>query len=407
VKAAVIPFRRLPLVLWLAAGLAAPSAVAQIDPIKRDLVQMGYNADFEGHPPLAAYGFYYRNQPDFLQTNLTLRLAIAPVYMDSELGILQALGENTDLGIGFAGGAYADSYYEIDHGTFLPSQSFAGYSAEVSSSIYHRFNPGALIPLNGMLRGIAHYSIYGRNDDTASNFQLPPNHGTFSVRTGLRWGGREPTLYPDLAMELSIWYEGEFRTDSGTYGYDDRRLEPNSHRFWSEAFLAYTFPESQRAFFISLTGGAVVDPDRFSAYRLGGFLPLSAEFPLSLPGYYYQELSARRFLLASANYIQPIGASRHWNLTVNASTALVDYLYGLEQPGDWNNGVSGGIIYKSSNWKVMAGYGYGFEAIRSHGQGANSIGILMQLDLEKANFIQDTPPGLWRGVQNVFDVLTH
>jgi hypothetical protein len=403
----MIPFRRWLLLLLLAGGLWASPVWAQIDPVKRDLIQVGYNTAFEGHAPLAAYGFYYRNQPDFLQTNLTLRLAIAPVYVDSELGILHALGEHTDVGIGFAGGGFADSYYEIDRGTYFPAESFDGYSGEFNTSIYHLFNPGALIPLNGMLRGIAHYSIYDENDDTAPNFQLPHNHGTFSVRTGLRWGGREPTLFPELAMELSIWYEGQFRTDPGTYGFGDRKLEPQSHSFWSEALLAYTLPESKNAFFVSLTGGIVNEADRFSAFRLGGLLPLAAEFPLSLPGYYYQELSARRFFLAGANYIVPLDPSQHWSLTANASTALVDYLPGLEQPGDWNNGVGGGVIYRTSTWKIMAGYAYGFEAIRSHGRGANSIGILMQLDLEKADIIQSTKPGLWRGVQDMFSIFGH
>src|SRR5216684_1719793 len=78
-------------------------ALGQIDPVKRELIQFGYNAPLEGHPPLSAYAFYYRNQPDFLHTNLTLRLAIAPTYVDSELGISQALGAHTDLGIGVAG----------------------------------------------------------------------------------------------------------------------------------------------------------------------------------------------------------------------------------------------------------------------------------------------------------------
>jgi hypothetical protein len=85
--------------LWLT--LFAPIfASAQIDPVQRDLVQFGYNQAFEGHQPLAAYAFFYHNQPDFLETNLTLRLAIAPVYLDSELGFVGALGPNTDLGIG-------------------------------------------------------------------------------------------------------------------------------------------------------------------------------------------------------------------------------------------------------------------------------------------------------------------
>ena len=71
-------------------------ASAQIDPVQRDLIQFGYNQAFEGHAPMAGYAFYYHNQPDFLRTNLTLRLAVAPVYLDSELGFVNGLGPNTD-----------------------------------------------------------------------------------------------------------------------------------------------------------------------------------------------------------------------------------------------------------------------------------------------------------------------
>src|ERR1041384_4806508 len=137
------------------------SVFSQIDPMPRELIQLGYNASFEGHAPLSAYAFYYRNAPDFLKnTNLTLRLAIAPVYIDSELGIARALGENTDVGIGLAGGGFADSYDEIRQGTFYKGESFTGHGGETSLSLYHCFNPGALIPLNGVLRGTARFSTY-------------------------------------------------------------------------------------------------------------------------------------------------------------------------------------------------------------------------------------------------------
>src|SRR5262249_54871583 len=152
--------------------------------------------------------------------NLTLRLAVAPTYLDSELGFRNLLGANTDLGIGIAGGGFADSYAEIRQGTFFPDESFIGHGGEAALSLYHLFNPGQQIPLNGIVRGIAHYSTFVRDDDTASNFQLPPDHGNFMVRSGLRWGGREPTLFPALAMELSVWYEGQFRSESGSYGFN-------------------------------------------------------------------------------------------------------------------------------------------------------------------------------------------
>ena len=391
----------LPGCLWpLVAG-------GQIDPVQRQLIQLGYNAALEGHAPLSAYAFYYWNQPSFLRTNLTLRLAVAPTYLDSELGIAHVLGENTDLGIGVAGGGYADSYYEIDKGTYYPSQSFDAYDGQTSLSLYHLFNPGAQIPLNGLVRGIAHFTSYDRTDSTASDFQLPKDRDTFSVRTGLRWGGREPVLFPSLAMELSAWYEGDFRTGTGTYGYGDRTVVPQSHLFWAEALLAYTMPKLKHSFSISVTAGTSLDADRFSAYRLGSLLPMASEYPLTLPGYYYQELSAKSFVLAGGNYAMPLDKAGHWSVNGIVSTAWVDYLPGLEQEGQWNTGLGGGILYTSPSWKIMIGYGYGVDAIRAHGRGAHSVGILLQLDLEKARAAlpQSTQPGLWRGFQQLFDII--
>ena len=153
--------------------------------------------------------------------------------------------------------------------------------------------------------------------------------------------------------------------------------------FWGRALFAYTLPESKHNFMVSVTGGASVEPDRLSAYRLGGLLPLASEFPLSLPGYYYQELSARRFALFNGNYLLPFGPRKRWALTAVASSAYVDYLPGLEQPGHWNSGVGGGIGYHSSSdaWQILLDYGYGFDAIRTHGRGAQNIGILVQWNL--------------------------
>jgi hypothetical protein len=390
--------------LWLA--LACPGALfAQIDPVKRDLIQLGYNQPLEGHAPFAGYAFYYHNQPDFLRTNLTLRLAVAPVYLDSELGFVQGLGPHTDFGIGLAGGGFADSYNEIRAGTFHPNESFDGHGAEASFGLYHRFNPGDQIPLNLVLRGTAHYSTYDRTDDTAPGFSLPGERGDFSVRTGLRWGGIEPTLFPALAMELSAWYEGQFRTSYGRYGFNgDRKTEEQSHLFWAEAALSYTLPKSQQNFYVRLLAGTSVDADRFSAYRLGGYLPLVSEFPLSLPGYYFQEISARQFVLFNANYLLPLDKSQRWNLSVNAASAVVDYLPGESQPGNSLTGVGGGIFYRAPNdrLKIALDYAYGVDALRSHGRGANSIGILLQWDLQKARHGEGfTPahPNHWRGWQ--------
>lgn len=383
----------------------ASSAFGQIDPDRRELIQVGYNGALEGHQPLSAYVFYYVNNPGFLDhTNLTLRMAVAPTYIDSELGIAGALGENTHVGLGLAGGGFADSYAEIDEGTYLPSESFLGHGGELRASIYHLFNPGQRIPLNGVLRGTARFSAYADAADTDEDFQLPQNRLTSSVRTGLRWGGREPVLFPRLAMELSVWYECQFSTDDDIYGYGDRRVESHSHLFWAQSTLVYTLPEKGHSFDLSLSAGTTINADRFNAYRLGALLPLISEYPLSLPGYYYQEISADQFVLLSGNYLLPLTHNRRWFLNLNAATAIVDYLPGLEQPGNSLTGVGAGLLYSGNSWKILVGYAYGVDAMRSHGRGANSIGVLLQFDWGKAKRqgFDPTTPNLWRGFQRVF-----
>ena len=391
------------ILLWLWLWLVPPFfASAQIDPVKRDLIQFGYNQPLEGQGPLGGYVFYYHNQPDFIRTNLTLRLALAPVYLDSELGFVNGLGPQTDFALGLAGGGFADGYNEVDRGKFEKNQSFEGHGGELSTSVYHLFNPDDLIPLNLVLRGTAHYSVYNGTDNTAPGFQMPNNGFSFDTRVGLRWGGIEPTLFPALAMELSVWYEGMFRNQPGSYGFrGDRELEAASHLFWASAALSYTLPESKQNFFVRLIGGTSVDADRFSAYRLGGFLPLIAEYPLSLPGYYYEEFSARQFVLVNTSYLLPIAPDQRWNLDFTAATAVMDYLADTGQPGNSVSGVGAGILYRapSDKFRLIVNYGYGIDARRDGSRGAHSISILMQIDLDKPHGggFKSTQPDRWRG----------
>jgi hypothetical protein len=399
--------QRMKLFLTGAGLMLALVASAQIDPVKRDLIQFGANAAMEGQSPISGYAFYYHNQPDFLRTNLTWRLALAPVYLDTELGFVGGIAPHTDFAIGAAGGGFADSYNEISHGRFIKDESFEGNGGELSASVYHLFNPQDMIPLNFVLRGAAHYVTYDKNDTTGGDFQVPNGGVDFSVRTGLRYGGIEPTLFPDLAMELAVWYQGNFRTFSGRYGYDgDRKVENNTHLFWASAALSYTFPESKQNIFARLILGTSVNPDRFSAYRLGGFLPLIAEYPLSLPGYFYQEFSARQFALINASYLLPLTRDQSWNLEINGATGVFDYLPGSNQPGSWASGIGGGILYRSpsNRFKVIASYAYGVDAVRSHGRGANSVGLLFQVDLDKVGSgFGSTRLGNWRGWTQMFN----
>jgi len=385
---------------WLLSVISI-TAFAQIDPVKRQLFQFGYNAALEGHAPISGYAYYYRNDPEFVRSNLTLRLAVAPVYLDSELGISHALTEHTDVGIGLAGGGFADTYSEVRDGKYRPKESFTGHGYETSLSLYHLVNPQQQIPLNLLVRGILHHSIYSRDDDTDPTFELPDDRTICSVRAGVRWGGQEPILFPSLAMELSAWYRGDFRTDADDYGYnEDRQVESDSHLFWGQALLAYTLPELKHNFRVSLTAGASIDGDRFSAYRLGALLPLAAEFPLTLPGYFFEELSAEKFALGGVSYLMPLDQKQQWQLNAQVTTAYVDYLDGLEQPGRWNTGVAGGILYRSPEdfLKVLFVYAYGVDAIRGDQRGAHSVGVLLQFDLERAReMFNPADPNRWRG----------
>ena len=197
--------------------LMAATARGQVDPQLRELLQFGFNQPVQGASPVAAYGYYYLNEPDFFHTNVTLRLALAPVYLDSEVGLVGLLGPHTDLGLGLAGGAFADNYYEFQKGKYLPEQSFGADSVAESLSLYHLFDPDKRIPLFGLLRVTEHYDVYQGNDQLSPGFVLPRNHSTFDWRAGLRLGGREPLLQPRSGP-------GAFRLGRGTVSQRRRPL---------------------------------------------------------------------------------------------------------------------------------------------------------------------------------------
>lgn len=375
--------RQLP--LCVALGGFATVAEGQIDPTRRQLIQFGYNQPVEGRGPIAGYAFYFLNQPGFLRTNITMRLAVAPVYLDSEFGFKSALGPHTDLGLGVAGGGFADTHEEIRGGSYLPSESFTGHGGEVSASVYHLFNPAARIPLHGVARAGVHFTDYSRDGDTAAGLVIPGNRNSLRFRTGLRYGGREPLLTPELAMELSAWHELRLNDSNGPYGFGgDRFAEGQSQLFWGRALLAYTLPETGGYATASVTAGTSLQADRLSGYELGGALPLASEFPLYLPGYYFGEITARQFVLLGALYAHPISASKRWTLNVFGTTAAVDYVTGMNQPGQWHSGLGGGVGYRSPEgiWQGILSYGYGVDALRGGRRGAHSIGLLLQYDLE-------------------------
>lgn len=410
----ILPGQPILLLLWIIVAWAfGLRARGQIDTDPRFLAQVGYNQPLEGHGPLAAYAYVYWNEPNYPWTNATLRAAVSPTYLDAELGLRDLLGPGTSLGIGLAGGGFADSYADIQNGSLINDQSFFGAGAEGSVSLYHIFNPLpdgerpdsiTEVPLCLVVRNSFRGSFYSPNDDTSPLFQVPKPEPTYDLITGLRWGGREPELFKD-AFEVSGWYELLVRTRPQSYGYNNElALESVSQLYWGRLLFARMFPQRVRLE-LSLTGGGSVDPDRFSSFRLGGALPLASDFPLVIPGYYYQEISAKTFALISGQVLVPITEDGRFEVGILGAAANVSYLegFGLGQP--WNSGVGCGVAYHSPSgaWHILLGYGHGFNAPRHGERGANSLALLVQYDFRKnstdfQNLWRNLSPSNWRGI---------
>jgi hypothetical protein len=378
--------KKLFLLVVTAGLLAGFDCQAQIDPEHRSLLELGYDQPLTGQGPQAVYAYYYYNNPEFFDTNTVLRLAIAPAYVDGEVGFKHLLSPTTDVGIGFNGGLFGANYYEVRQGQYYKSESFNGDGGGASVSVYQLLNPGMLIPINVVARGGLFDSTYTDTSQTANNFTLPDNQITSYTRIGIRVAGKEPVLYPALGLELSAWFERQWRFDSDSYGYnDDRSISPNVNLYWVYAGLNYGWTNSGQKVSFAFTGGGSTDADRFSAWRLGGVLPLVSEFPLTIPGYYYEELTATRFEHFYVGYDVPLDDSHRWDFRLEAAAAHLDYLPGDEQRSSWQTGAGGGLSFapKNKNFEIILRYGYGFNAIRDGKEGAQSVGLLFQYNFEK------------------------
>jgi hypothetical protein len=377
--------RKVGSVLLAAGWLAVFNCHAQIDPEHRSLLELGYDQPLTGNGPQGIYAYYYYNQPDFFNTNTALRVAVAPAYVDGELGFKHLLSPYTDVGFGFNGGMFGANYYEVRQGDFIKQESFDGNGGGASLSVYQLLNPGMLIPVNVVARGGLTDSTYMKTSETADDFSLPGNQIAGYTRAGIRVAGKEPVLYPDLGLELSAWFQRDWRLDSQQYGFsDDRSISPNVDLYWLYAGLNYAWTNSGQKISFAFTGGGSTGADRFSAWRLGGVLPLISEFPLTLPGYYYEELTATRFEHFYGAYDVPLDAAHRWDFRLEAATAHLDYLPGFEQRSSWQTGVGGGLSFapKNKNFEIVLRYGYGFNAVRDGREGAQSVGILFQYNFE-------------------------
>lgn len=372
--------KRLALVLLL----AATGASAQSDPSRRRLLQLGGELPVNrGDAPLSGYGFLYVNEPDVAGKGTALRLALAPVYADAEYG--QLLTPRLEAGFGLSGGGYAFNHDEIARGTFLRAESFRGHGLRASFSLYPRLDPDWRVPLWGTLRVAFSRALYEHDAATAGSFVLPPDQWTSSARVGLRLGGQEPVLDPDFAGEASVWHETLWREKGAVYGFNDRELRPQTHLQWLRLMAAWRREGAGERLRATFLAGVSQSADRFSAYRLGGMQSFTSEFPLTLPGYLPGELSAARFARGSLRagvYRSPSG---FFEASLAGAAAWTDYLSGHEQHGEFHPAVAAtaNIGGGKRAWTALAGWGYGFRALRGSHRGAHAFTLQLQWDWGK------------------------
>jgi hypothetical protein len=355
---------------------------AQIDTERRANLELGVEGPLRGNGPISGYIFFLWNRPHFLEEeDLYLRVVVAPVYLNAELVRDGWPAPGHALGIGGGGGLFAYNFDEFRDGRHLGEESFWGHGAEVIASYYRRFKIADVLPIEGQLRLRPQYNVYQRGPDTAREFRLPADTLIQSARVGLRLGGVPPELLPDVAVELSLWYEPSFRESTEPYGLPGALREPKhlTQKTWARAggIVSLFGNHTARLF---ATVGTAPDTDALSSFRLGSALPFRSEFPLLLHGYYLDEVFAKRSWLMNFSYHFPFWpGTERYRLRLNADYARVEYLDRHELPRHGLRGVGADLTIALRDWiTLILGYGYGFDAPRGSGFGGHEANALIE-----------------------------
>jgi hypothetical protein len=356
-------------------------AGAQLDPEPRANLELGVEGPLRGHGTVSGYGFFLWNRPHFLDEDYYLRVILAPTYARGEWVIDRWPASGHAIGLGAAGGVFPYNFDEFRQGSHVPEESFWGHGGEVALSYYRRVFLADVLPIEGQVQLRPQYVVYQRSDSTDSAFRLPADTAIYNGRVGVRLGGVPPELLPDLALELSAWYEASYRADADPYGLPDdpQTLEHLTQRVWGRAGGILKLPagHSVRAF---VTGGTSGATDALSSFRLGSALPFRSEFPLVLHGYYLDEVFARRFWLFNAGYRLPVWpGSRRVALELSFDYAQVEYVARHELPRHGLRGVGADLVVSlTSRMTLMIGYGYGFDAPRGEDFGGHEAHTLLE-----------------------------
>lgn len=352
-----------------------------IDDESRTHFEGGVEAPLRGNGPLTGYVYAFITRPHFLDKDLYLRLVVAPVYAAAELIHDRWPTADSAVGLGLGGGLFAASEAEFRDGRFKNNESFSGDLAEATLAYYHRgpkvFN---LLPLEGQIRVRPKYVFYDRSADTSSRFRLPENSAIYEGRAGLRLGGVPPELYPNAAIEASLWHGVSYRETAGRYGFAERPQETEhlTQRTWIRAGGIFTFWGTQASAF--LNAGIAEDTDAFSAFRLGGGLRMRAEFPLLLHGYNVEEIFAQRYALVNLSYRFPIWPGQERvQLELVGDYAWVAYIKNHHLPRSGLAGVGANLsLAITKDMTLVVGYGYGVDAPRNHTFGGHEVVTLFE-----------------------------
>lgn len=361
--------------------LLSVPARAQIDDTKRLLLEGGFEDGLANPGPNSAYGYLYLNRPDIAGKGSALRLALAPVYADAELGLPEVL-PRTDVGLGFSGGGYAFSRKEVVRGDQRFGESFIGHGLGPSLALYPKLGKVGPVPLTGVVRISALYRDYQAAAGTDSNFALPPDQWTGFARAGLRAGGQEPGLSRRPAIELSAWYESRVREKPGRYGYnEDRDIAREVDLYWMRALVVLPSDSG-----VKTSGGLDIGGGRrlgrLSAFRLGGMLTQTEEFPLAVPGYFSQEIAAREYGHAWARIGFPLDAERRYFANFMAAAASVTPIAGTDPGGVLHEGFSAGLEFSPAAAALHGelSYAYSPSAVRGNHRGGHSVALTLEID---------------------------
>jgi hypothetical protein len=369
----------------LIALIAAWTGVAsgQLDPERRTTLEAGVEGPIRGNGPLGGDAFLLVNRPQFPAEDFYTRVVIAPGYVTSELVRDGWPAPGNALGIGLSGGLWAYNFDEFRDGDYKRRESFWGHEAAASFSYFWRqLKIAGVVPVEGQLRLRPQYVVYDDGLDTTHAFRLPEDTAIYTARGGIRVGGVPPELFPEKALEVSLWHEASYRDTAGRFGLPERPLETEhfTQRSWARAGGILT-PWQGHTFSLFLTGGVAEDTDVLSVFRLGGTLGFRSELPLILHGYNAGEVFARRFGLVNASYrLPPVPGLERVRLQLSGDYARVDYFSGHSLPHHGLVGAGADVSVALTERAIIGlGYGYGFDAPRGDHFGGQEVHAVMEL----------------------------